>query len=103
MELKNHSPNVIFEKDRGYNLHSNTNAWDGLASTCQGDATLGLETNYDGANNVVHYEVGKSYRLAWPGKFNSKTMKIKVRKLLNFRFPCCPEITPFAWRYFFQN
>ena len=70
-DWKNNLP--IFEKSRGYNIHSDANPWDGVASTCQGDATLGLETNYDGANNVVHYEVGKSYRLAWPG--NSITTK----------------------------
>lgn len=59
-----------FGVDRGYNLHNNGAIYDGRTGrhTCQGDATLGLDRNYDGANNVVHYEVGKSYRLAWPAK-----------------------------------
>jgi len=38
------------------------------ANPCQGDSTLGLNQNYGGAGNVVQYEAGKTYTLAWPPK-----------------------------------
>jgi len=35
---------------------------------CQGNAQAGLTANYGGAGNLVAYEAGKTYTLAWPPK-----------------------------------
>jgi len=54
-----------FGFDRGFNTQVRG---DGSGPRCQGDASLGLDRNYGSRSNVVTYQKGRTYRLAWPAK-----------------------------------